>query len=94
MWYPLWGDDWSVVYNCCCPRQRSHSCGRVPRDSWPHFTVWDSRLTQPGGSGPCIYIPRNMVAQLYLQALGSFSSPPTTRRATVEIFDLASTWEW
>jgi hypothetical protein len=47
-------------------RQRSHS--RVPWDSWPYFTVSDSRLP--------------------------FSSPPTTRRVTVEVFDPASTREW
>jgi hypothetical protein len=38
------------------PRQRSHSWVRVPRDSWPYFTVSDSRLPQPGGPGPRIYI--------------------------------------
>jgi hypothetical protein len=32
--------------------------------SWPHFTVSDLRLPQPGGPGPCIYIPRNRVARL------------------------------
>jgi hypothetical protein len=37
-------------------RQRGHSQVRVPRDSWPHFTVSDSRLPQPGGSGPSICI--------------------------------------
>jgi hypothetical protein len=40
------------------PRQRSHSGVRVPRDSWPHFTVSDSRLLQPGGPGPRIYFPQ------------------------------------
>jgi hypothetical protein len=40
------------------PRQRSHSQVRVLRDSWPHFTVSDSRLPQPGGLGPRIYIPQ------------------------------------
>jgi hypothetical protein len=45
------------------PRQRIHSRVRVPWDSWPYFTVSDSRLP--------------------------FSSPPTTRRATV--FGPAST---
>jgi hypothetical protein len=30
---------------------------RVPRDSWPHFTVSDLRLPQPGGPAPPIYIP-------------------------------------
>jgi hypothetical protein len=39
------------------PRQRSHSRVRVPGDSWPYFTVSGSRLPQPGGPGPCIYIP-------------------------------------
>jgi hypothetical protein len=48
-----------------CPRQRSHSRVRIPWNSWPYFTVLDSRLP--------------------------FSSPPTTRRATVEVFDPAST---
>jgi hypothetical protein len=39
------------------PRQRSHSQVLVPRGSWPHFTVSDSRLLQPGTPGPRIYIP-------------------------------------
>jgi hypothetical protein len=48
-------------------RQYSHSWVRVQWDSWPYFTVSDSRLP--------------------------FSSPPETRRATVEVFDPASTRE-
>jgi hypothetical protein len=47
------------------PRQRSHFRVRVPWDSWPYFTVSDSRFP--------------------------FSSPPTTRRTTVEVFEPAST---
>jgi hypothetical protein len=47
------------------PCQCSHSWLRVPWDSWPYFTVSNSRLP--------------------------FSSPPTTSRATVEVFDPAST---
>jgi hypothetical protein len=39
-------------------RQRSYSWIRVPRDSRPHFTVSDSRLPQPGGPGPHIYVPQ------------------------------------
>jgi hypothetical protein len=39
-------------------RQRSHSQVRVPRDSEPHFSLSDSRLLRPGGSGPRIYIPQ------------------------------------
>jgi hypothetical protein len=34
--------------------------------------------------------PKDRVAELYSQALGFFSSPSTTRRATVEIFEPAS----
>jgi hypothetical protein len=38
-------------------RQRSHSQVWAPRDSWPYFTVLDSRLPQTGGLGPRIHIP-------------------------------------
>jgi hypothetical protein len=51
------------------PRQRSHSWVRVPRDSWPYFTLSDSRLPHPGGPGPRIYIP---------QEQGSTVIPPGT----------------
>jgi hypothetical protein len=40
------------------PRQCSHSLVRVTRDSWPYSTLSDSRLPQPGGPGPRIYIPQ------------------------------------
>jgi hypothetical protein len=40
------------------PRQRSHPWVRIQRDSWPYFTVSDSRLPQPGGPGPRVYIPQ------------------------------------
>jgi hypothetical protein len=77
------------------PRQHSYFQVRVPRDSWPHFTVSDSRLPQtwrarfpslyPPGTGWPSYAPRRWVP---------FSSPPTTRWATVEVFDHASTREF
>jgi hypothetical protein len=44
------------------PRQRSLSRVPVPWDSWPYFTVSDSRrLPQPGGPRPRIYIPQEQV---------------------------------
>jgi hypothetical protein len=52
------------------PRQRSHSRVRVPRGSIPYVTVSDSRLSQPGGPGPLIYIP---------QEKGGPVIPPGTR---------------
>jgi hypothetical protein len=36
------------------PCQRSHSQVRVQWESWPHFTVSDSRLPQPRDPGPRI----------------------------------------
>jgi hypothetical protein len=50
------------------PHQRSHSQVRLLRDLWPHFTVSNSRLPQPGGPGPRIYI---LQKQGCPQALGS-----------------------
>jgi hypothetical protein len=72
------------------PRQHSHSWVRVPRDSWPYFTpqIRDSPnlecqvpvLITPGIGWPS-FTPRHWV---------TFSSLPTTRRATVEVFEPAS----
>jgi hypothetical protein len=62
------------------------------RDSWPHFTVSDSRLPKPGGPSPRIYIPPRTGWPGYTPRYWvPFSSPPTTRKATVEVFDPAST---
>jgi hypothetical protein len=44
-------------------RQRSHSQVQVPRGSWPHFTVSDTKLSQSGG--PVFISPRNRVTHLY-----------------------------
>jgi hypothetical protein len=65
---PLWREDESVFWICCWSSPGSLSRLRVPRYSWPYFTVSDLRLL--------------------------FSSPPTTRRVTVEVFDPASTRVW
>jgi hypothetical protein len=46
------------------PRQRIHSLVLVPRYSWPYLTISDCRLSEPGGSDPRTYNPRNRVAQL------------------------------
>jgi hypothetical protein len=56
------------------PCQHSHSWVQVLWDSWPHFTVSDSTPPQPGGPGPCIYIPQDHPVPggyKYVQALGS-----------------------
>jgi hypothetical protein len=54
------------------PRQRSDSKVPVPRDSWPYFTVSDSRLPLTWRAGsPYFYPPRNRVPRLYHRALSS-----------------------
>jgi hypothetical protein len=58
------------------PRQRSHSRVWFPQDSWPYFTVSDSRLPQPGGPGPRIYI---------LQEQGGPVIPPGTAWLTSDL---------
>jgi hypothetical protein len=55
---PLWREDGSVIYNCCWSSLAQYFRVRVPLDSWPYFTVSDSRLLEPGGPGARIYIPQ------------------------------------
>jgi hypothetical protein len=52
-------------------RQGSHSQVLVPRDSRPYFTISDSRLPQTWRARSPYLSPRNRVALLYPQALGS-----------------------
>jgi hypothetical protein len=73
-------------------RQRSHSQVRVPRDSWPDFTVPDPRLSLSVGPGPRIYIPQEQGwPNDTLRHWVPFPLPPTTPRAMVEVFEPAST---
>jgi hypothetical protein len=46
---PLWREDRSVIYTCCWPS---------PAQSWPYFTLSNSRFPHPGGQGPRIYTPQ------------------------------------
>jgi hypothetical protein len=65
---PLWREGGSIIYNCCWSSP-AHSWVRVPRGSWPYFTVSDSRHPQPGGPGPRIYIPKEQAGPV--MALGT-----------------------
>jgi hypothetical protein len=51
-------------------RQHSHFWVRVPQDSWKYFTVSDSRLPQPRGPCPCIYIPQVQGGQVIAPGTG------------------------
>jgi hypothetical protein len=54
--HPLWREDGSVVRICCWFSPAQSFSGQSTAESWPHFTISDSRLPQPGGPGPHIYI--------------------------------------
>jgi hypothetical protein len=85
MYHRLWREDGSIIYNCCWPLSAQLFSGPSPAGLMTVLTVWKLRLPQPGGLGPRIYIP---------QVRGDwvpFSSLPTTRRATVVVFEPAST---
>jgi hypothetical protein len=59
MWDAFSGERTGLPFTIAAgPRQGSHSWVRVLQDSWPYFTASDTRLPQPGGSGPHIYIPQ------------------------------------
>jgi hypothetical protein len=92
MWHPLWREDGSVVYNCCWSSPSQSFSGSSPVGLMTTFyclrfetpPTWRARspYLYPPGTGWPRYNPRHWVP---------FSSPPTTRKATVEVFDPTST---
>jgi hypothetical protein len=74
-------------------RQRGHSRVRVSRDSWSYFTVSDSGLPPPTwrARSPYLYLPGTEWPIYTPRHWVPFSSPLTTRRATVKIFEPGST---
>jgi hypothetical protein len=68
------------------PHQCSHSWGQVLH-TYDHILLSEDQDSHNlEGQVPVFISPRNRLAQLYPQALGSLLSPPMTRRATVEAF--------
>jgi hypothetical protein len=92
MQHPLWREDGSIIYNCCWPSPAQSFSGLIPAGLITIFyclrfkipSTWKVRspYLYPRGRPWPNYIPRHWVP---------FSSPPTTRRATVEVFEPAST---
>jgi hypothetical protein len=92
MKYPLCREDGSVVDNCCWSSPAQSSSGPSPAGLMTTFyclrfetpPTWRARPPYlcPLGTGLPGYTPRHWV---------SISSPPTTRRATVEVLEPAST---
>jgi hypothetical protein len=71
-------------------RQRSHSRIRIPRNSWPCFTVSDSRPPTWRDTSPFLYPPETGWSSYTSRHWVPFSSPPSTLRATVEVFEPTS----
>jgi hypothetical protein len=86
-------EDGSIVYNCCWPSPPQSFSGPSPAGPMAIFyclrfkipPTWRTRspYLYPPVTGWPGYTPRHSVP---------YSSPPTTRRATVEVFEPASTW--
>jgi hypothetical protein len=89
---PLWWEDGYVVYNCCWSSPAQSLPGPSPAEFMTIFyylrfkipLTWKSRsrYLYPSGRGWPSYAPSHCVP---------FSSPPLTRRATVESFESTST---
>jgi hypothetical protein len=71
------------------PRQRSHSQVWVTHNSWSHFTVPDSRLHQPGGPGPRIYIPQEQGCPVIPPGTGFACMKPIA-----QVFLKHCIWTW
>jgi hypothetical protein len=88
---PFWRKDGSVVYNCCWSSPAQSFSGPSPSGLMTVFyclrfeipPTWRVRSLNlyPPGTGWPSYTPRQWVP---------FLSSPTTRRATVEVFEPAS----
>jgi hypothetical protein len=74
------------------PCQHSYSLVRVPRDSWPYFTVSDSKLPQLEAQVPIFISPGTGWLSNTPRHWVPFSSPPMILRATVKVFKPISTW--
>jgi hypothetical protein len=85
-------DGWKSVLNYCWSSPAQSFSGPCPARLRPHSTVSNLGLAQLRGSGPCIYIHQEQDGPVIPPGTEfPFSSSPTTRRATVELFDPAST---
>jgi hypothetical protein len=94
----MWGavsDERSVLFLTASVGllQRSHSWVRIPGDSWPYFTLSDSKFPQPVRPGSRIFVPQEQCGpDMSHRHWVPVSRPPTARRATVVFFKSATTW--
>jgi hypothetical protein len=80
--------SWRIPTMSFWSRQHFHPRVRVPRNSWPHFAVQIRDSPNLEGQVTIFISPRNRVAQLYSQVLGSLSVASEDSR---EVFEPTST---
>jgi hypothetical protein len=95
MYHPLGWEDRSVVYNCCwsSPSQSFSGLTSVGLVTTFYCLKFETPPTWRARS-LCLY-PPGKVARLYLRHWIPFSSPPTTPRAAVKVFNSSTqelTW--
>jgi hypothetical protein len=89
---PLSREDGSIVYNCCWASPAQSFSG--PRPAGLMTTFYCLRYETPPtwrATSPYLYPPGTEWPSYTPRHWFPSSSPPTTRRATVEVFDPAST---
>jgi hypothetical protein len=87
----LWRENGSVVYNCCwsSPAQSFSSPSPAGLMTIFHCLTLETPSTWRARS-PYLYSPRTRSPGYTPKHWVPFSSPPTTRRATVEVFEPTS----
>jgi hypothetical protein len=89
---PLWREDGSVVYCCCWSSPAQSFSGPIPAGLMTTFycVTFETPPTWRARS-PYLYPPGTGWPGYTSSHWDPFSSPPTTRRATVEVFESVST---
>jgi hypothetical protein len=88
MMSPLRREDGSVAYCAASPHQSSHSWSESHR-AHDHTLLFHVKLPQLEDQVPIFISPRSSVAQLYPRHWVPFSSPLTSDRDAVQVFDLS-----
>jgi hypothetical protein len=85
---PLWHEDGSVIYNCCCPSPVQSFLGPRPVG---HMTIFYClRFKTPPTwrtRSPYLYLPETWWPSYNPRHWVSFLLPPTTCRARVEVYE-------
>jgi hypothetical protein len=92
---PLWREDRFVVYNCCWSSSAQSFSGPSPAGLMTMFYCLRFETPQTRRTRfPYLHPPRTRWPSYTPRHWVPFSSPPTSRRATVEVLEPASTWAW